>query len=67
MPKKVLLLVYVRVSELRVIFRGLPALENYVAQKKKVRLENFDFRLTRLKNNLHARDRKYIKQALTAG
>ena len=31
---KVLLLVYVRASELRAIFRGSPALENYVAQKK---------------------------------
>ena len=34
---QVLLLVYVRASELRAIFRGSPALENYVAQKK-----NFD-------------------------
>ena len=33
------LLVYVRASELRAIFRGSPALENYVAQKKKFDLK----------------------------
>ena len=32
---KVLLLIYVRASELRAIFRGSPALENYIAQKEK--------------------------------
>ena len=33
------LLVYVRASELRAIFRGSPALENYVAQQKKFDLK----------------------------
>ena len=31
---KVLLLVYVRASELRAIFEGIARVENYVAQKK---------------------------------
>ena len=57
MPQ-VLLLVYVRASELQAIFGGSPALENYVAQKKNFDLETLIIiQLTRLKNNLHTRDK----------